>query len=126
MLIGGTGNDVLQGGLGKDSLSGGIGRDVFFFNMEINSLPDSIADFKVIDDTIKLDKQIFTHLSSGVLEASQFVKGSTALDSNDYIIYNPSTGAVTYDADGSGVGFGVQIALLGIKLGITAADFVVI
>ncbi len=126
VLIGGTGNDVLQGGLGKDSLSGGIGRDVFFFNMEINSLPDSIADFKVIDDTIKLDKQIFTHLSSGVLEASQFVKGSTALDSNDYIIYNPSTGAVTYDADGSGVGFGVQIALLGIKLGITAADFVVI
>jgi hypothetical protein len=38
------------------------------------------------------------------------------LDSNDYIAYNSSGGA----------GIGVEFALLGIKLGITAADFVVI
>ena len=45
-----------------------------------------------------------------------YLKGSSALDSNDYIAYNSSGGA----------GIGVEFALLGIKLGITAADFVVI
>ena len=55
-----------------------------------------------------------------------FVKGSTAIDSNDYVIYNATTGAVTYDADGSGVDVGIQIAMLGLNLALTAADFVVI
>ncbi|MCF7986261.1 MAG: hypothetical protein K9L60_01735 [Methylovulum sp.] len=43
-----------------------------------------------------------------------------------YIVYNPMTGTVTYDSDGSGAGQGVQIAQLGVNLLLTNADFVVI
>ncbi len=42
------------------------------------------------------------------------------------LIYNPTTGTVSYDADGNGAGVGVQIAVLGINLALTNADFAVI
>ncbi|MDP2902898.1 MAG: FG-GAP-like repeat-containing protein, partial [Methylovulum sp.] len=126
-LFGGLGNDVLNGGVGNDALTGGTGKDTFLFNSAITANTDKITDFKPVDDTIKLENQIFTKLTvTGVLNASQFVKGANALDPNDVVIYNPTTGAVTYDADGSGAGFGVQIAVLGVNLALTNADFVVI
>lgn len=55
-----------------------------------------------------------------------FINGAAAIDTNDYIIYNPSTGSVTYDSDGAGAGFGVQIAMLGVNLALINADFVII
>ena len=126
-LNGGTDNDVLDGGVGKDVLTGGTGQDTFVFDTALKSNVDKITDFKPVDDTIKLENQIFTKLTTlGVLNASLFVKGTTALDTNDYVIYNPTTGVVTYDSDGSGAGFGVQIAQLGVNLPITSADFIVI
>ena len=126
-LLGGVGNDVLQGGDGKDVLTGGTGQDRFVVDSVQKTSVDKITDFSPVDDTLTLDSQIFTQLSTrGALPAEQFVNGSTALDANDFIIYNPTTGTVTYDSEGSGAGFGVQIALLGVKLSITAADFVVV
>lgn len=127
VLFGGGGNDVLSGGVGSDTLTGGSGKDSFVFNAATDGATDKITDFKPIDDTIKLDGQIFTQLTGfGTLDAGQFVKGENALEPNDYIIYNPSTGTVTYDSDGSGAGQGVQIAQLGVNLPVTNADFVVI
>ena len=126
-LFGGGGNDVLSGGVGGDTLTGGSGKDNFVFNAATDGSTDKITDFKPIDDTIKLDGQIFTQLTGfGTMDAGQLVIGANALDPNDYIIYNPSTGTVTYDSDGSGAGQGVQIAQLGVNLSITNADFVVI
>jgi Ca2+-binding RTX toxin-like protein len=46
--------------------------------------------------------------------------------SNDYLIYKSGTGALLYDADGNGAGTATQIALLGVNLALTNADFVVI
>jgi len=127
MLNGGTGDDVLQGGTGSDSLTGGAGKDIFLFDTGLTANVDKITDFTPIDDTIQLENQIFIKLTvTGTLDASQFVKGMGALDSNDYIIYNPATGVITYDADGSGVNQGVQVVVVGINLAITNADFVVI
>ncbi|MFI3157191.1 MAG: lectin-like protein [Methylococcaceae bacterium] len=126
-LFGGAGNDILLGGTGNDTLSGGNGKDIFKFNSALTANTDKISDFVVADDTIQLENSIFTKLSkTGVLTAASFVKGTAAVDSNDYLIYNSSTGALTYDADGSGAGAGVQIALLGVSLALTHADFVVI
>ena len=126
-LFGGAGDDVLKGGVGNDALSGGSGKDSFVFDAALKANLDKITDFKPVDDTIKLDNQIFTQLSTlGVLNATQFYVGSAAHDPNDYVIYNPSTGVVTYDSDASGAGQGVQIAQLGVNLPITNADFVVI
>jgi len=42
------------------------------------------------------------------------------------LIYNSDTGALFYDADGSGAGAATQIALLGVHLSLTNVDFVVI
>ena len=126
-LFGGLGNDVLNGGVGNDALTGGIGKDTFVFNSAIIANVDKITDFKTVDDTLKLENQIFTKLTvTGVLNVGFFVKGSAALDTNDVVIYNPTTGVVTYDSDGSGIGQGVQIAALGVNLSLTNADFVII
>ena len=127
VLFGGAGNDVLMGGSNNDTLTGGTGADSFIFNTAFKTNTDKITDFSALDDTIKLDIQIFTNLTAlGTLDPTQFTIGTNALDPNDYIVYNPSTGTVTYDSDGSGAGQGVQIAQLGVNLLLTNADFVVI
>lgn len=126
-LFGGVGNDVLLGGTGNDTLSGGAGKDIFKFNAALTANTDKISDFVVADDTIQLDNAFFKKFTAtGVLNAGSFVKGEAAQDSNDYIIYNSTTGAVSYDADGNGAGAAVQIAVLGSNLSLTNADFVVI
>lgn len=136
LLNGGAGNDVLIGGLGNDVLTGGSGKDIFKFNTaliggagkkaSIENI-DKITDFKPIDDTIKLENNVFTKLTTtGVLNADNFVNGVAAIDLNDYVIYNPTTGAVTYDSDGAGAGTGGQIAVLGVNLALTNADFAII
>ncbi|MFI3155631.1 MAG: Ig-like domain-containing protein, partial [Methylococcaceae bacterium] len=126
-LSGATGNDTLDSGTGNDRLTGGTGLDVFLFTTAPTANMDTITDFAAVDDTIQLGKSIFTKLTTtGVLAAASFVKGAAALDSNDYVIYNTTTGAVTYDADGNGAGVAVQIAVLGVNLALTNADFVII
>ena len=74
-----------------------------------------------------MKNQIFTKLTAtGVLNADNFVTATAAIDSNDYLIYSKATGALFYDADGNGTGAGIQIALLGMNLALTNADFVII
>jgi Ca2+-binding RTX toxin-like protein len=62
------------------------------------------------------------------LNAANFKIGTSAADVDDFIVYNNSTGALFYDADGNGAGVAVQIALLGVTThpALTNADFVVI
>jgi len=129
ILNGGAGNDKLYGGSGNDTLAGGTGRDIFVFNTTLSTTNnmDRITDFSVVDDTIYLENAVFTKLTAtGALNAANFRIGTAALDSNDYLIYNKGTGALLYDADGSGSGAAVQIALLGTGLALTNADFIVI
>ncbi len=126
-LFGGAGNDMLVGGSGNDTLSGGTGKDIFKFNTALTANTDKVTDFVVADDTIQLENAFFTKLTkTGVLNADWFVKAAAAVDANDYVVYNPATGSVTYDADGSGAGLGIQVALLGVNLALTPADFVII
>jgi serralysin len=127
-LVGSAGNDVLDGGLGGDSLTGGTGKDVFVFASALGSSNiDTVIDFKVVDDTCRLENAIFTKLAnSGVLNSGYFKIGTAASDGDDYVIYNPVTGALFYDANASGVGQAVQVAVLGVNLALTNADFVVV
>ena len=131
VLFGNAGNDTIRGGFGNDYLAGGSGRDNFVFNDKLSGTgnQDRIADFKAADDTIKLDNAYFTRLTGAantVLSASQFWAGSAAHDTSDRVIYNPATGVLTYDANGSVAGGTVQFAVLSAHLVLTNADFVII
>jgi Ca2+-binding RTX toxin-like protein len=129
-----TGNaaaNVLNGWTGNDTLTGGAGIDTFVFDTVLNATTnkDSITDFSVVDDTIRLDQTIFAKLTTlGTLGANFFRSSATgaAADSNDYILYNTATGALLYDADGSGTGAGIQFATLTNKPSLTATDFSVV
>jgi len=124
-LNGGAGNDILIGGTGKDTLTGGTGSDMFRFIAKDNI--DKIVDYIVVDDTIQLEDSIFTALTTiGTLAANNFIIGTSAVDSNDFIVYNTATGALLYDADGNGAVAAVQIATLAGGLALTNTDFVVI
>ncbi|RKE80250.1 tandem-95 repeat protein [Rhizobium sp. AG855] len=125
-LTGNNGDDRLDGGLGKDSLTGGNGKDSFVFSTALSAANvDAIKDFKVVDDTIVLDKAIFSALSTGQLSAAEFVTGTQALDANDHIIYNKTSGILLYDADGAGGAAAIQFATISKNLAMTYLDFVV-
>jgi parallel beta-helix repeat protein len=129
-IKGGIGDDILNGGTGNDTLEGGSGKDAFVFNTALNasSNVDTISDFNPADDVIQLGHSIFTSLGSatGTLNSAYFTIGTGAKDSNDYIIYNNKTGALLYDADGSGAGAAIQFAKIGLNLALTSAHFIVI
>jgi Ca2+-binding RTX toxin-like protein len=126
-LTGNSGANVLDGKLGSDELTGGADADSFVFSTQLKSTNvDTIADFIVADDTILLDDAVFSGLTEGALAAGTLVIGSSAADANDRIIYNSSTGALSFDADGSGSGRAVLFARLDAGLLLTADDFTVI
>ncbi len=115
-LLGGEGNDTLNGGTGNDRLEGGTGKDVFVFDAALNKNTnvDTITDFRFGEDKIQLKKSIFAKLNGGTLSAAHFKAsvGGLARDANDYILYNTTTGALLYDADGNGSGAAIQFATL--------------
>jgi Ca2+-binding RTX toxin-like protein len=129
-IDGGAGNDMLKGYAGNDRLTGGTGQDIFVFNAALDgdTNVDIITDFNVAADTIHLDDLFFTALATGTLAASAFKDiADGPKDANDRIIYNSDTGALYYDADGSGSVYGnIRFATLIGNPNLTHADFVVI
>jgi Ca2+-binding RTX toxin-like protein len=72
-------------------------------------------------------KYVFTKFTtSGTLDASNFVINASALDNNDYLIYNKTTGELSYDADANGSAAPTPIALLSANLALTNLDFLII
>ena len=118
---------MLAGQGGSDLLIGYGGADIFAFTSSIyvGSI-DQIADFQVGLDKIGLDDGEFAGLSLGALAAGAFRIGTAAQDADDRIIYDSTTGALYFDADGNGAGAQVQFANLSNGLALTANDFSVI
>ncbi len=129
-LIGGGGNDRLIGGLGNDTLTGGLGADIFRFDSTLSSTAnrDTITDFNGAQgDRIQLENAVFTALTStGTLAATAFRSGSSFTTAAQRILYNPATGNLSYDSNGSAAG-GVQalIATLTTKPALTSSMLIV-
>lgn len=130
-LSGGRGSDQLDGAGGADVLIGGVGDDVFTFSAglvtgEIDHIKDFSRSASGNDDTIRLSQTVFSALAEGRLAAAAFkdlgVAGAV-LDASDRILYDRKTGALAYDADGSGLGAAVPFAQLDNKPVISALDF---
>ncbi len=126
VIVGGAGNDSLNGGLGNDLLTGGLGSDHFQLTTAIGSTNiDTITDFAK-GDKIDLSKSVFTSLSGSRLAASNFSVDNIGV--HKYISYNTATGVLSYDADATGSGLPVQIAVIGTTTHptLSATDFGII
>jgi Ca2+-binding RTX toxin-like protein len=103
-IQGNAGANVINGGAGNDILFGFGGVDSFVFNTALNTATnhDTISDYNVADDTIRLENAIFTLLTTtGTLGANQFKNLSLgAQDAGDRIIYNQTSGELFYDTNG--------------------------
>ena len=127
-LYGNDGANVLDGGAGADFMLGYAGADTFQFNTALGGgNVDTIGDFLSGTDKIALDDAVFAGIGGlGALNAGAFVTGTQAGDADDRIIYNSATGALLFDADGSGGTAAVQFATLATGLALTVGDFIVV
>ncbi len=125
---GNTKDNRIGGNEAANLLTGGAGKDAFVFNTALgNGNVDTIADFNVKDDTIWLDNAFFVGVGKdGNLSSGAFFAGTAAHDASDRIIYDKDTGALYFDADGSGAGEQIQFAELDANLALTYKDFYVI
>ena len=133
-----TGNAFGQsftGNVGSNILKGLGGSDTFVFNAALSARNvDRIADFTVstqVDhDTIQLSKAVFAALGKGALAETTFKdlsKVGAAIDADDRILYDARTGALSYDADGSGTASkAVTFAVLDNHAVLTHADILVV
>ncbi|WP_457090747.1 polysaccharide lyase family 7 protein [Microvirga sp. P5_D2] len=128
VIYGYGGPDKLYGKGGNDTLVGGAGKDAFVFDATPNSKTnmDVIRDFSLRDDVIRLNDSVYTGIQSGRLSADSFVIGAQASDPSDRIVYDDKTGAVFYDADGSGNVDAVQFARIDAGLSLMASHFIII
>ncbi|MCW1381585.1 VCBS domain-containing protein, partial [Novosphingobium sp. KCTC 2891] len=134
-LAGGAADDKLNGGLGNDELLGGAGNDHFVFTSFGAANADKILDFDASEtsasqDWLDLSHATFTALPAGTsLAAANFAANATgtAVDANDYILFNTTTNQLYYDADGNGGGAKQLIATLtGMTGTLDASDFLLI
>jgi VCBS repeat-containing protein len=127
-ITGSSGNDKIYGGLGADLLSGGAGRDSFVFDTRLGKGEiDTIQGFNPLEDKILLDNAVFKKLGSpGQLDWGAFRWGGNALDADDRILYDFTTGVLSYDADGTGSGAAVKFAKIDPWLWFTHDSFRII
>ena len=123
-LRGGEGDDRLRGGEGKDRAHGGDGADRFIFAHAPASddRADRIVDFAPGADRILLARAAFAAIGAA-LAPGEFRLGRSAQDGNDRILYNPSSGALAYDADGDGADVRAVFARLPAGLDLGVEDF---
>ncbi len=147
VLNGGTGSDILYGGSGKDTLIGGSGADYFAFDkVPTRKEVDLISDFnRRQGDEIALSLKGFKGLGlrlsepaweipsrntapfdrQYVLKETSFVLGKAAIDADDRIVYDRSTGHLWFDKDGSGPAAAMEIARLKAGAALSYKDFLI-
>jgi Ca2+-binding RTX toxin-like protein len=126
-LKGGDGDDVISGGLGNDDLWGGAGSDKLCFTETLNDKTnvDFIRDFEKGTDQLWLANAVFSNLGATV-DASELRFGATAIDANDYLIYDASQGKLYYDGDGNAASGQTLFAQFEPETILQASDFMII
>jgi Ca2+-binding RTX toxin-like protein len=122
-LFGESGNDLLIGGSGYDKMTGGEGLDRFVLNAPGDGV-DTVTDFKHDIDKLALSP------GYGILDLAdiQFISGSQpkATASDAALLYNTSTGALWWDADGAGWRAPVNIVNLQAAPQLDLGDFILL
>ncbi|MCC0808953.1 hypothetical protein FPV16_22580 [Methylobacterium sp. W2] len=128
VITGNGSSNMLTGGAGNDVLTGGAGEDTFLFRTKAGTAnTDHIRDFSLADDVIALSANVFAGLTAGPLSEASFKDvASGSLDADDRVLYDRDTGLLSYDADGSGAGTALAIAVIDTKAALTFADVLVV
>lgn len=125
-INGGDGNDTVTGATGNDLLRGNAGGDLFIFAEAGADNADRVGDFGGADQ-IGLYQALIGWLPVGALSASAFkVIGSAAIDSDDRVLFDASSGELFVDMDGSGAAERQLVATLTNGASLSASDFVVL
>jgi Ca2+-binding RTX toxin-like protein len=125
-LEGGEGDDSLGGGAGHDSLTGGAGADSFLLGAG-RADSDVIADFLSGTDILLVSAAAFGGgLVAGGDASGHFVVDGPATAATATFLYDSASGALLFDADGTGRGRAVLVATLENDALLTAADIQVI
>ncbi|MDP2206099.1 MAG: calcium-binding protein [Alphaproteobacteria bacterium] len=117
ILSGLDGNDILDGLGGNDRYIGGSGNDTFRLSTAPNakSNVNTIEDFTTGEDSIEINTSAFKWKGATLGELLQDNFGSNdtgiAETTDQRLIYNNVTGQMFYDADGSGRGKAVLVAV---------------
>jgi serralysin len=75
------------------------------------------------EDRLELMSTVFQALGpSGNLAPEAFRIGASAVDTSNRVLYDPTTGALFYDPDGSGDQDAVQFAVLSPTTALVASD----
>lgn len=112
-------------------LNGGVGTDTFVFDTAPNSATnlDTLQDFTSGADKLSFSRAVFSAFSStGAISTDAFWSGAgvnAAHDATDRFIYNTTTGALWYDADGTGATAAVQVAVLTGAPALAFTDFLI-
>jgi Ca2+-binding RTX toxin-like protein len=136
-LWGGDGQDILIGFYGNDVFDGGNGNDALLLNTAatetvVFSIPlgpnnlDRIGAFTSGQDQMHLDHDIFPGLAMGALEEDAFTSLGVADTADQRIIYDPGTGLVSYDDDGTGPDGQTAFAQMDLHTPLSYQDFVVV
>ncbi|MBC7478930.1 MAG: hypothetical protein H7317_12680, partial [Pseudorhodobacter sp.] len=124
-----AGQDTLFGFSGQDTLVGGAGSDVFGLWAENATAHGEVRGFVSGQDRLALyfsTEGVFG--TSHFLAADRFkiIGSGQALDRNDRILYDATTGALFLDEDGSGAGIAREIGVLAGHPVLSAADFMIV
>jgi Ca2+-binding RTX toxin-like protein len=127
-LTGYVGDDTLIGGAGVDTLTGGAGNDQFRFDQAAGAAnADTVTDFTGGDvDKILLSLGAFAALgSTGAVLATSVEQAAALTDdsgtASTFLKFDTSTGALYYDADGSGTG-GAGLQLIATLTGVSSLN----
>jgi len=118
VLVGDNNANTLDGLAGNDTLTGNGGADIF----RIGSGLDNITDFASGVDRIALSNASFAHTATLAVVAG--AGAQVANSTNSTFLYNSTSGALSYDADGTGAGIAIQLAQLNPGLTLTVSDFI--
>jgi len=110
-LHGDGGRDVLIGAAGSDVLDGGKGRDTYVFKADPATGVDTVLKFEK-GERLKFKGKIFDGLTKGALDDDQFALGTSATTADHRIIYDPGSGRLWHDADGTGPQAATLVAYL--------------
>lgn len=116
-LSGLDGDDILDGLGGNDHYIGGDGNDTFRLSTAPNAKSNvkTIEDFTSGEDTLDINTAAFKWKGAplGALLAENFVSNDSGLaeTATQRFVYNNTSGELFYDADGSGRGKAVLVAV---------------